>query len=877
MYQDYNDYRPRPTSVVYRLRKEGDIDQAYDIAKKLFQENPSDDDVKNAYAWTLIDLCKRAHKTGNIQDAQSWLSALSELDFDASYDEFVETIVKQIKFLRLKLDPYFNQIQQASELSKNGNNNQAYEIMSRLAKEGHLGIDSHENYGWIIYKYLRDNIDSLNSVQARTLLRDYINLKNERPSNLHSQILNFALNYSKKDSAFKLLSFLKHWGPDNLRGDDFSESNGQDGKKIPSLMARMAREVANYPAATINEFVSLLPRRQTEFIEMLREYFFWNIYHAISENRLDDTWKLFNSYLSVYSQHDASEWHSKILSLAERTMNENNQYRFFDFFKKWDPKKLRPSDWMEEKGENGESYKSLASKALKKASDVLNTMPEDSVEDLTWLIDAYDVAVQKFPTDDWTIRAKALLLIKAGKIEEAEIIYKDLSLKMGDKYYIWQEFSKCVSDQNTKIGMLCKAICSEKKEDFIGKIRLDLAEQLISVGKYSEAALEIKSHKDNYVANGWSVKPRVDELLASCGPVGEIPKDNQKLYDEYCLYAEEYAYSEIPYTDLVLVDEWKNDEGKRFQKFVDGAEKEIVINTRKFPQLKKAKVGQIWRLKLYQEKTKKIQPTAPNLSTKHETGSIGIPLLVKQAELADWSILPEVYGYINHVNEEKKAYHICTQDSKQVFEHYENKKFSKGVYIRFRQYKKTVKEEIKICACCISKCDESEALPYFKTRIVAVDDVNEKKQLFHFVLGPQLLSGIIHYDQTPIRPAVGDFLRIYFFVREKKEIKRPGDKKKVIEILKVETTSEVNDKIVRTISGRLELKYKGGHDWFDDDFDDDDNNSDAVSASFAFIGDYYVHKNILAKYNITRNCHVNGRAVYTGDGKWKVFELEVTE
>ena len=134
---------------------------------------------------------------------------------------------------------------------------------------------------------------------------------------------------------------------------------------------------------------------------------------------------------------------------------------------------------------------------------------------------------------------------------------------MGDKYYIWQEFSKCVSDQNTKIGMLCKAICSEKKEDFIGKIRLDLAEQLISVGKYSEAALEIKSHKDNYIANGWSVKPRVDELLASCGPVGEIPKDNQKLYDEYCLYAEEYAYSEIPYTDLVLVDEWKNDEMKR--------------------------------------------------------------------------------------------------------------------------------------------------------------------------------------------------------------------------------------------------------------------------------------------------------------------------
>lgn len=875
MYQSYNDYHPRPTSVVYQLRKEGDIGQAYKIAINLFRQNPNDDDVKKAYAWTLIDLCKRAQNAGNIQDAQGWLSVLSELDFDASYyDDFAETIVKQIKSLRLKLNPYFNQIQQASELSKNGNNNQAYEIMSRLAKEGHLGIDSHENYGWIIYKYLRDNIDSLNSVQARTLLRDYINLKNERPSNLHSQILNFALNYSKKDSAFKLLSFLKYWGPDNLRGDDFSESYGQDGKKIPSLMTRIAREVVNYPTDTLNEFIKLLPRRQNEFIEMLRECHFWNIYHTISENRLEDSWKLFNSYLSSYSQCGASKWHSKILSLAERNMNEDNQYRFFDFFKKWDPKKLLPSDWLEEKGENGESYRPLASKALKKANDALNTMSEDSAGDLTWLIDAYDVAMEKYPDDDWMVRAKALLLIKAGKIEDAELIYKDLSLKMGDKYYIWQEFSNCVSEQNAKIGMLCKAICSENNEDFIGKIRLDLAEQLISIGKKSEAAHEVKLNKDNYISKGWAIKPRVNELLALCGQGGEISKDNQKLYDEYCPYAEEYAYSEIPYTNLVLIDDWKNDEGKRFQKFVNGAEKEIVVNIRKFPQLKKAKIGQVWGLKLYQENTiKEIKSTISYLPVKHENVTIDIPLLVKRTELADWSILPEAYGYVNHVNEEKKAYHIYTQDSKQVFEHYENKELSKGDYIRFRQYKRTVKDEIKICACCISKCDESEALPNFKTRIVAVDDVNEKKQLFHFVLGPQLISGILHYNQTPIRPAVGDFLRIYYFVREKKEVKRPGDEKKVVEVLKVEITTEVNDNIVQNISGLLELKYKDGYDWYNDD--DDNNNSGGVSADFAFIGDYYVHRNILVKYNITKDCHVNGRAVYTGDDKWKVFELEV--
>ena len=28
------------------------------------------------------------------------------------------------------------------------------------------------------------------------------------------------------------------------------------------------------------------------------------------------------------------------------------------------------------------------------------------------------------------------------------------------------------------------------------------------------------------------------------------------------------------------------------------------------------------------------------------------------------------------------------------------------------------------------------------------------------------------------------------------------------------------------------------------------------------------------KYDIISDCHVNAKAVYTGDGKWKVYEIE---
>lgn len=367
----YDNYTPRPTSQVYSLRKEGKIDQAYQCASKLYENNPGDEDIKKAYAWTLIDLCKREHANGNLPMAQEWMSKLSVLDFEDPYDDFTNTIIKVIKSLKLKLNPFSDKINQASDLSKNGQTTQAYEIMSGLASEGHITSDFHENYGWIIYRYLKDNIQTLTSVQARSILWEYIQLTNQRPSNLHSQILNFALNYSKRDAAFKLIPFLKLWGPQYITNGDFRDSIAQDGKTIPSLMKRISREVVKYSQEEVKEFIELLPVGQTEFVEMLREGCFWNLYNLMNENKYDELWRQFDAYLSSYAQYEASASHSKILSLAERSMKDANQYRFYEFFRKWDPEKLRDEDWKEERNENGDTYKSLALKALKRAADAL--------------------------------------------------------------------------------------------------------------------------------------------------------------------------------------------------------------------------------------------------------------------------------------------------------------------------------------------------------------------------------------------------------------------------------------------------------------------------------------------------------------------------
>lgn len=48
------------------------------------------------------------------------------------------------------------------------------------------------------------------------------------------------------------------------------------------------------------------------------------------------------------------------------------------------------------------------------------------------------------------------------------------------------------------------------------------------------------------------------------------------------------------------------------------------------------------------------------------------------------------------MNAEKKVYHIYSTDSNIVYEHFDDQKLNKGDFLKFRQYKKKVKNEVKV-------------------------------------------------------------------------------------------------------------------------------------------------------------------------------------
>ncbi|WP_262250333.1 DUF7017 domain-containing protein [Parapedobacter soli] len=463
------------TKKVYELRREGKKEEAYNYALNLYQQDSSDDDIKKALSWTLIDKIKLFIESGNIQQANTFLLQLYQLSFEY-IDDFVESIKTQIISLIYRIFP---QVREASDLSKSGQHSQALNIMQSMIATNQLSELHHESYGWIIYRYIKAEECNLSSVEVRTFFRDYMNLKNERPSMLHSMILNFALNYSKTHSDFK----------------------------------------------------------------------------------------------------------------------------FYNFFLLWNPEYLRKGDW--EETTNGENtYKPLAIKALKKAFTVLKT--QTSEQDLSWLIKPYETAIELFPDDEWLLREKALLHFKNNELELAIKIYKQLVLELANKHYVWKEFSDCIISNNSlKIGMLSKALSLEKNEDFLGDIHLDLAKALIDENLLENALVELEAYKKHREIKGWKLSSLFDELHKKASLVKQSLKDNRELYKKYIPFAENFAYADFDWTELVLVDKWKDDKGKDRLTFTDGKTIEFAIGKNRFEVLKQSELGQILKFKLHKQEIKK--------------------------------------------------------------------------------------------------------------------------------------------------------------------------------------------------------------------------------------------------------------------------------
>ncbi|MBC6995897.1 hypothetical protein QWY85_17225 [Neolewinella lacunae] len=818
-----------------------------------------DDDVWNqrALAWILIDLCKLFSNAENYPQAQSNYDELLKL---TTHDDIIEG---QQEHLAKIVDPFHEQVSAFNQKSKDGDHDEAVNGFSSMLAANQLSPVHHETYGWAIFRLLKAKAEEYTSVQVRTWLKRYLDLKNDRPSMVHSQILNWTMKYAENDPNLRTMDFLKIWDARNLSHQDVREGN-IDGKPIPSLFTRLCRKlVADPHGVDIPYLMSTVNTRpgfkdetnEIRIIDELRQQVFWQILTAGNENRFGDLWPLLVNYLEVYTNYPASHWHSEVLQLAERFTKDHHASRFLPFFKRWDPAKLRDADWKEtvKEGDNGEfTIKPLAQKALKKSSEVALANPA-APNSLNWLIDLYAIAVKKLPLDDFLPRDRAKLLRHNGQTEAATAAYRDLTLTLGDKYYVWKEFADLLNEDEAEIkaGMLAKALASERNEDFIGDVRLSMAKCLLVLERPAEASFELETYHAYRVKQGWKIDEQYAKLKASLAQIN-FKALNRPNYADLIAAADDFAYATIPWTKMVVVDCWKDDKDKEKIKLYAGKETTLAVTAKRFLPLKKARPGTILEVKLHK-----------GLS-KDGTKIVFRPLILRATTEDLWSALPETFAVIDYINREKGVVHAVTQEGHLVFfplnelpsnpkedqfikgrllVEVKTKKIGHGILMILKPTK--VESASLIAPQFVSKETAQSAFP---EELVLVDTVNTEKKLFHFVTAGNA-DGIVYFSDTDLRPAPGD----HFMARGYVKINKKTGKTKW-NVLSIVPTDEVLKKKIKYLSGEVSVNWKNGK-------------------TFGFLNDIYVPGNLLSDAGIFENCEVSAMAIYSNE-KWLVTKIE---
>lgn len=245
---------------VFAKRKEGAWDEAYQLALELVASPGADDWDRKALAWCCIDLIKRESRAANPSGMDEYRRHLEQMD--ASGDEILS---KQIQFALSLCTAAGAEMAKARALSKSGKHFESAAIYRKLMSNGPASADIHNALSWELYRISKSfMVDTGNAAQkVKPLLQEYLRLKAERPSLIHSCMLQIASTLAT-DGKLDMAVFAGMWDLQHLRPEDFERFQGQDGKEYPSLTEKVLQQAAKAAAKSPNfDWSTLLPHLQS--------------------------------------------------------------------------------------------------------------------------------------------------------------------------------------------------------------------------------------------------------------------------------------------------------------------------------------------------------------------------------------------------------------------------------------------------------------------------------------------------------------------------------------------------------------------------------------------------------------------------------------
>lgn len=334
----------------------------------------------------------------------------------------------------------------------------------------------------------------------------------------------------------------------------------------------------------------------------------WAIYRYLKKNedRLSsrDVRKVLAFYLT-FASGKPSNLHSCIMIQAVNLEKKHeNDFKFIEFCQMWKLESLRDEDFVSEKGttESGKSieFQSLAENvATRLYKELKKRHTEEFVNEL---FPFFETVKEKCPNNRFIGMYIAQLYYWQGNTERAIEEYKSL-LRTTPEWYLWKHLGDICEDKVTRISLYCKALTMMGKEEYIGELRLGLANLLLDSNK-EQAAYEIEQYMKTYKDNGWKIAG--DVYLLQNKLLGITPSAQAKqFYRNNIEMAEDFAYSDIPVVKVTYSGIETNPAGKERACLVN-KQKKIFVRTSLTPLLRKASIGDVFQVRVYDFNKRKI-------------------------------------------------------------------------------------------------------------------------------------------------------------------------------------------------------------------------------------------------------------------------------
>lgn len=337
----------------------------------------------------------------------------------------------------------------------------------------------------------------------------------------------------------------------------------------------------------------------------------WAVYRYLknNENRLSsyEIRKALSFYMD-FASCKPSILHSCIMiQAADFEKKHENDFRFIEFCLMWKLESLRNEDFLSEKGttENGKSIEFL-SLAEKVATRLYKELKQrHTIEFVNELFPFFETIKEKCPNNRFIRLYIAQLYYWQGNTEKAIAEYKHI-LRTTPEWFIWKHLGDISEDKEVRISLYCKAMTMMGKEEYIGELRLSLANLLFDTNK-EQAAYEVEQYMKTYKDNGWNIAG--DVYLLQNKLQGITPSAQAKqFYRNHIEKAEEFAYPDIPVVELTYSGVVTNKAGKEKANLVN-KQKKIFIRATLTPLLRKASVGDVFLVRVYECQKRKIALT----------------------------------------------------------------------------------------------------------------------------------------------------------------------------------------------------------------------------------------------------------------------------